>query len=354
MIMSKLRIGFIGVGGIATGRHIPAFLELTNNVEIIGVSDVNVDRAKEVAAMFGIPRVFRHYKEMFSVVDAVVICTPNKFHADISVDALDAGLHVFCEKPMAMTVDECQRMIEASQRSGKVLNIGFHYRYMKEAQAAKRVITANEIGHPLVVRVQALRRRKVPGWGVFTNKSLQGGGSLIDYGCHLIDLAAWLIGNPKLVEVTGTTYNTLSKQPDQVNIWGKVNHETFEVDDHVTGYVRFENGVSMLLEVSWSANIKEDKEVVSISGDRGGLDVFPFELNFAKHGMLFNSNASWIPGEEDPGDKQARHFVEVCFNREEQIVKPEQALQVSEIMEAIYESNTLKRIDNYQEGEKQA
>lgn len=95
--MSKLRIGFIGVGGIATGRHIPAFLELTNDVEIIGVSDVNEDRTKEVAPMFGIPRVYRHYKEMFSVVDAVVFCTPNKFHGNLFPKTLLGKDHCFLQ-----------------------------------------------------------------------------------------------------------------------------------------------------------------------------------------------------------------------------------------------------------------
>lgn len=80
----------------------------------------------------------------------------------------------------------------------------------------------DEIGTPLVVRVKALRRRKVPGWGVFTNKELQGGGSLIDYGCHLLDLALWLIGNPKQTEVIGSVYNAVSKLPNQINMWGNM------------------------------------------------------------------------------------------------------------------------------------
>ncbi|MGE8204648.1 Gfo/Idh/MocA family protein [Heyndrickxia sp. NPDC080065] len=341
--MSKLRLGVIGAGGIAVGRHIPAFQRLKEDVTIIAVSDVNGERAKSVAKEFGIPHAYENYHDMLPEVDAVVICTPNKFHSEITVKALEAGVHVLCEKPMAVTVTECQAMIDAAKKANKVLSIGFHYRYMKESQAAKKVIDAKEIGEPLVVRVQALRRRKVPGWGVFTNKDLQGGGSLIDYGCHLLDLSLWLMGNPKPVEVTGTTYNTLSKQPGQVNEWGNFDHETFNVDDHVTGYIRFENGASMLLEVSWAANIESDKESVSISGDRGGLEVFPFKLNYAKHGMLFNSEATWIPSEEDPGYFQAKNFVDACIKGTELVVKPEEALFVSQIMEALYKSSQDKK-----------
>lgn len=337
--MEKIRMGMIGVGGIAQDRHIPAYLQLADSVTLEAVCDVNVETANTVAAKFSIKKVYTEYKELFSEVDAVTICTPNKFHADITIAALEAGVHVFCEKPMAMNAKECEAMIQAAEQSGKVLAIGYHYRFMKDSQAAKKIILQNEIGEPIVARAQALRRRKVPGWGVFTNKELQGGGSLIDWGCHFLDLSLWLLGNPKPVEVLGKTYNHLSKMPNQVNQWGGFNHETFEVDDHVTAYITFENGASMLFETSWAANIQEDVESVSISGHTGGIDLFPFELNQAKYGMLMNSQANWIPGEENPGLHQLRNFIDSCLGNDELIVKPEEALQVSQVIDAIYQSS---------------
>jgi predicted dehydrogenase len=334
--MNKLRIGIIGVGGIALGRHIPAFLQLNDCCEITALSDVNIDRARETAEKYNIPYVFEDYHELFSEVDAVCICTPNKFHAEITIAAFEAGVHVLCEKPMALRAEECEAMVTASKKADKVLAIAYHYRFMKEAQAAKKAM--QEVGTPLVVRVQALRRRKVPGWGVFTNKDLQGGGSLIDYGCHLLDLALWLMGNPTHLTVTGTTYNALSKIPNQVNQWGSFNHETFNVDDHVTAYLQFENGASMLFETSWAANIKDDAEHLSISGVDGGVSVFPFELYTTKNGMLFTSEAAWLPGEEEPGLSQAKNFINTCLGLEELVVKPEEALQVSQIIDRIYAS----------------
>ena len=334
--MNKLRIGIIGVGGIAQGRHIPAFLQLNDSCEITALSDINIDRARETAEKYNIPHVFEDYHELFSEVDAVCICTPNKFHAEITIAAFEAGVHVLCEKPMALRAEECEAMVTASKKADKVLAIAYHYRFMKEAQAAKKAM--QEVGTPLVVRVQALRRRKVPGWGVFTNKDLQGGGSLIDYGCHLLDLALWLMGNPNHLTVTGTAYNALSKIPNQVNQWGSFNHETFNVDDHVTAYIQFENGASMLFETSWAANIKDDAEHLSISGVDGGLSVFPFELYTTKNGMLLNSEAAWLPGEEEPGLSQAKNFIHTCLGKEELVVKPEEALQVSQIIDRIYAS----------------
>lgn len=269
----------------------------------------------------------------------MIICTPNKFHAEITAAALEAGLHVLCEKPMAMTAEECRKMIEARDRSGKVLAIAYHYRFMKEAQAAKKLISENEIGTPFAARARAMRRRKVPGWGVFTNKELQGGGSLIDYGCHLLDLSLWLLGNPAETEVSGTAYNTLSKMPDQVNLWGSFDHQSFDVDDHVTAYIKFANGASLLFETSWSANIEQDDESLSLSGQYGGIDLFPFSLNQSKHGMLLNTRSEWLPGEDDYALSQARNFINSCLGSEEFMVKAEEALQTTRIIDAIYSSS---------------
>ncbi|RWZ59016.1 Gfo/Idh/MocA family oxidoreductase [Halobacillus fulvus] len=336
--MSKLRMGVIGVGGIAQTRHLPAFQQL-DTVELTAVQDVNVERAKQVAGTFDIPYAFEDYHALFEKVDAVTICTPNKFHAEISVAALNAGVHVLCEKPMAITTAECEAMIEAAEKNDRLLSIAYHYRYTPEAVLAKQAIENDEVGDPLVTRVQAMRRRKVPGWGVFTNKDLQGGGSLIDFGCHLLDLALWLLDDPKPVEVMAKAYDRLSKTPGLVNDWGEFDTENFNVDDHVTSYITFEDGSSMMFECSWAANIKDDHTTLTISGANGGLSVYPFELYQDKYGALFNQTA--VIREEEPveGLVQAKNFVDSCLGNDELIVRPEQALKVNRLMEAIYESS---------------
>lgn len=337
--MEKLRVGLIGVGGIAVSRHLPSFLTLSDHVEVTAVCDVIQERAQSVAAEFSIPFYTSQYAKLFEHVDAVTICTPNKFHAEIAIAALNAGKHVLCEKPMAMTSKECEAMIEAADAAGKVLMIAYHYRYMKEARAAKRFIDEGEIGRPLVSRAQAIRRRKVPGWGVFTNKDLQGGGSLIDFGCHFLDLALHLMDFPEITEVSGATYNELSRQPDVVNQWGKFDSTTFEVDDHATAYIKFKDGATLLFETSWAANLADDIEGVSISGTSGGLDVFPLKLYQSKYGMLLDQQAYWISDEDNPGISQAINFIESCKGRQTPLVKPQEALIVSKVIEAIYQSS---------------
>jgi predicted dehydrogenase len=147
------------------------------------------------------------------------------------------------------------------------------------------------------------------------------------------------LGDPEPVQVVGKAYNHLSKQPNQVNEWGSFEPETFDVDDHVTSYITFENGASLLFECSWSANIKEDKEHLSISGVNGGINVFPFELYQAKNGMLLNLEAQTILGEDNPGIPQAENFIDACLGTADLVVKPEEALKVTKIIEAIYESS---------------
>ncbi|AMM91565.1 Gfo/Idh/MocA family oxidoreductase [Peribacillus simplex] len=342
--MYKLKMGIIGAGGIAQKRHIPAFQKFQDKVVLYAIHDIDEMKAREVAREFHIEKVFTNYEEMFAEVDAVTIATPNKFHAEISIAALQAGVHVLCEKPMAITTEECKAITEAANISGKVLSTAYHYRFMKEAQAAKKMIQAGEIGEPYVARVQAIRRRKVPGWGVFTSKELQGGGSVIDYGCHLLDLALWLMDDPEPIEIVGSTYNYVSKGVDQVNLWGNFDASVFEVDDHATAYIKFANGASLLFETSWAANIREEATVLSLSGTQGGLDVFPLVLNQAKHGMLLNSEAVWMPGEDTPDLQQAENFIDSCLGLVEPLVKPSEAMKVSKIIEAIYQSSASGKV----------
>lgn len=238
---------------------------------------------------------------------------------------------------MAMNARECELMLEAAKQAKKQLAIAYHFRFTNSAILAKKSV--HDIGQPLVTRVQALRRRKVPGWGVFTNKGLQGGGSLIDYGCHFLDLALWLLDNPEPTEVTGRTYNELSKMPGQINDWGSLDHGTFDVDDHVSAYITFENNQSLVFECSWSANIKEDTEHLSISGTKGGINVFPYEFYQPRHGAFMTTEAHVKDDHTMAGFLQAENFVKSCLGEEELVSKPEQALKVSKIIEAIYQSS---------------
>ncbi|UXV37686.1 Gfo/Idh/MocA family protein [Staphylococcus simulans] len=335
----RLKVGIIGCGGIAQSRHIPILKKMNDVVDLTAVFDVNLVLANKVAVENSIEFVAQDKSDLWDKVDAVFICTPNKFHAELSVAALNAGVHVFCEKPMAINSQECDQMIEAAKVADKLLAIGYHYRFTEAAMTAKRAIKEGVVGEPLVTRVQAMRRRKVPGWGVFTNKTLQGGGSLIDYGCHLLDLSLWLLNDARPVEVTGRTYNRLSKTPNQINDWGHFDSETFDVDDHVTSYITFEDGSSLQFECSWSANIKEDTMHLSMSGVSGGLSLYPFEIYQPRFGTFFTQKAYAEHDEYQASQRQAINFVNSCLGKETLVVQPEQARQINVLVDAIYRSN---------------
>jgi predicted dehydrogenase len=338
--MARLRVGVVGTGGIARNRHIPGYVKLKDEVDVVAICDVSKDVVTRTASEFGIEKAYTDYREMFDCekLDAISVCTPNSFHAPISIAALERGIHVLCEKPLALCPEEAKNMIRAAEQAGKTLMTGFHYRFQAESQAAKRVIESGELGDIYMVRVQAIRRRGIPGWGVFTNRSLQGGGAMIDFGVHLLDLALWLAGNPKVVEVTGVTSAHLGSKPN-VNPWGPWDHEHFEVEDHAAAFIRFENGMAMQFEASWALNVAQSAENVSFSGTHAGLDVFPFQLNKAAHGMLLNTKPAWMPGEQDNvGDLEIAEFIHSILEERTPLVTAQQALQVTEIVDAMYRS----------------
>jgi predicted dehydrogenase len=337
--MDKVRVGVVGAGGIARHRHIPCF-QRNPNAEIVAIADVVSELATSAAKEFSIPSIYTDFNEMYEKenLDAAIICTPNKYHMPATLAALESGLNELCEKPKALDPAEAHTMLDAAQKSGKILTIGFHYRHMGNVRAAKRVIDSGELGKVYMARVHAIRRRGIPSWGTFVHKHIQGGGAMIDFGVHLLDTALWLLGNPKPVEVCASLSQNLGTQPN-VNPWGQWNYQEFTVEDQVAAFVRFDNGASMLLECSWALNVPESKENVSLSGTEAGMEVFPLSVNKAAHEMLVQWKPDWIAGEKDnPGDVQTADFVNAILENRAPIVRPEQALQVTEIVDAIYRS----------------
>ena len=338
--MSELRVGIVGAGSIARARHIPQFQNHPQStvVAIADVSDEAIGRAK---SEFNIPFGYTDYHAMFESenLDAISICTPNKFHAPVAIAALRHGFHVLCEKPMALNAAEAREMTRVAEETGKILYVAYRYRFQPNAQAAKRIVDAGELGEIYMIRVNALRRRGIPSWGVFTDKEMQGGGALVDFGVHLLDVALWLAGSPHVVEVSGVTSNRLGTRPN-VNLWGPWGHERFNVEDQAAAFIRLAGGKAIQLEVSWALNIPEAQEAISLSGTEGGLDVYPLRINKAAHGMLLNTTPAWIPDEKtSEWDHQTNEFISAIREGRQPLVKPEEALRVSEIVDAIYQSS---------------
>lgn len=336
----------IGTGGIARGAHIPGYKEIADMIELVACADVNLERAEEVAAEHGIGKAYSDYKEMLEKekLDIVSVCTPNKFHAPASIAALEAGCHVLCEKPPAMNVKEAEAMIEAAKQNNKLITFGLHFRFSTEVQALKRLIDGGELGGIYAARVDALRRRGIPGWGVFTNKELQGGGPVIDIGVHMIDTALYLMGYPKPVQVLATTYQEIGNRPG-VGTMGDWGWDHFEVEDLAMAMIKFDNGATVLLETSFAQNIEElSKMNVRLSGKDGGANVFPLKVFKEMHGGLFDYSPAWIKKVERPHREEVKHFVRACLGEHAPMVKPEEAIRLQHVLDAIYESAKLDDI----------
>lgn len=349
--MKKVKIGIIGCGGIANGKHMPALSKLAN-VEMVAFCDIVEEKAHKAKEKYGdaSAKVMTDYREMLQdpTIDAVHVCTPNDSHADITIAALEAGKHVNCEKPMAKTAADARRMYEASQKSDKKLTISYQNRFRADSQYLNQICRDGELGEIYFAKAHAIRRRAVPTWGVFLDEEKQGGGPLIDIGTHALDLTLWMMDNYKPKVVLGSTYHKLSQKENAANPWGPWDPKQFTVEDSAFGMIKMENGATIILESSWALNTLEvDEAKCTLSGTEGGADMKDgLRINGEKHGRLFTNHiqtsgkgVAFFEGrEESESDVEMRLWIDCIVNDKDPIVKPHEALVVSEILEAIYES----------------
>ena len=351
----KVRIGIIGCGGIANGKHMPALKKLAN-VEMVAFCDIIEEKAVKAAREFGVPgaKVFTDYKELLKEqdIDVVHVLTPNKQHSFITVDALEAGKHVMCEKPMAINSAEAKKMIDAAKRTGKKLTIGYQNRFRPECLYLKKVCENGELGNIYYARAQAVRRRAVPTWGVFLDEENQGGGPLIDIGTHALDLTLWEMNNYEPAMVVGTKYRELADTENAANAWGSWDPKKFTVEDSAFGYIKMKNGATIFLEASWALNTLLANEAKTLlCGTKGGADMLgeggALRINGEKYSKLYTeipdlkaSGAAFFEGVSDnPAEVEARMWIDhVKDDSKPLITKPEQAYVVTQILEAIYKS----------------
>lgn len=322
-------------------------------VEMTAFCDIIPERAEKAAKDYGAEgsKVYTDYKELLKdeSIDVVHVCTPNRSHSFISIDALNAGKNVMCEKPMAKTYKEAKEMLEASKKAGKLLCIGYQNRQKPENLYAKAVCESGELGEIYYAKAIAIRRRAVPTWGVFLNEYEQGGGPLIDIGTHALDLTLWMMNNYKPKMVVGNTFRKLVNQTNTANAWGDWDPEKFTVEDAAFGYIVMENGAVVTLDACWALNFPEPREAVFyLCGDKGGIDTYDngVRVNYVKNNRqcietpdLSTGGVAFYEGDSDnPDVLDQRKWINACLGKGEPPVKAEQALCVTRILEGIYDS----------------
>ncbi len=339
-----INIGIIGSGGIAQAQHMPAYARLTDKAQIVAVADANEETARSAAEKFGAQRWFTDYRELLAMseIDAVSVCTPNFMHMEPTIAALESGKHVLCEKPLARNADEARKMVEASRRSGKILQVALQWRFTGVAQFLHRYIGEGNLGDVYFARARALRRRGIPGWGVFIDKEKQGGGPLIDIGVHILDATLWLMGYPKPVSVYGSAYAKFGHRHDVVGLMGQWDVEKFSVEDYAVGLIKFDNGATVSLESSFCANIAQDEFNTLLLGDKGGAYADPFnnppcQIFTEQNKTLFDMTPRHLP-EINAYHAEVEAFVDAIQNGKPSPVPGEQGLALNLILDGIYRS----------------
>jgi len=348
----SVRLGVVGVGGIGK-VHIDA--ARAAGLDVVAIADVNGGVAKQVARDQNIAYVLHDPTKLFALpqVDAVVVAAPNKYHAELSIGALKAGKHVLVEKPMALTLAECDAMIDAAKKNHCVLQVGFVQRFSRVAHTARQFIDAGRLGDIYHVKANYYRRRGIPGLGTwFTTKALSGGGPLIDLGVHIIDLVLHLMHFPKVTRVSGKVYANFGKRMKNYlfeDMWaGPPRYDgVCDVEDAAHAIIHLEGGATIEFNAVWAGNFPEQSvhNLIGLFGDKGGIS---FQLGGSELRLATEDeghNVDIIPAMREGGlyDTQLKSFSDAAAGRTPNFAPPDQGRIVQQIILALYESSEKDR-----------
>ncbi len=353
----KYRVAIIGTGMIGSTAHAPAWSSLTDDVEVVATADILPERAESVAAGFDIPNHYGDWEKMLKEMqpDIVSVCTPNCYHKPITIAALKSGAHVCCEKPIAPGYADAKEMYDVAESVGRELFVTQTARFSGIALAAKEYADSGMLGEMYYAETGTLRRRGVPKWGVFHIKKHNAGGPIYDLGVHDLDLFLWVMGAPKVTAVSGQAVLKFANKDENLatSLFDSgadagllfeplpYDYRDFDVEDFASGYMRLENGGSLVLRTSWAANVEQGAGSSFILGTEGGLMFNPLRY-ISNQGRYMAASVPQVP--RNPGKAFSGHFmhhahaIKVLRGEEEKIVEREQVLNVIRALDALYES----------------
>lgn len=344
----KARIGIIGAGTVARDNQIPAFLKC-DDAEVIAVFDRHIERAQALCQRYGIPKAYSVLEDLLNDedIDCVSICTGNVSHESLVIAAAKAGKNILCEKPMAISVQEAENMKKAVEESGVTFMMAFVNRFRQESIIISELLEQQRFGQIYHARCGWVRRRGTPsGW--FTDKSKSGGGAVLDIGVHVIDLTWYLMGRPRPVSVSGVTHRQIGAyETRSVKGWAAAGAKNgvFDNEEAATALIRFENGASMSVDISWAINGKEEKMFSKIYGTRGGASFRPIEIYGEENGFLTDTVPVLVPEDswQPAFERETAHFAHCVLTGEKPRPSLEDGLTVQRMLNAIYDSAALGR-----------
>lgn len=342
---TTLKVGMIGVGGIAN-THVPGWNE-SPYTEVVAAADISEVALAKFGGRWGVSRLSTNAADLICDpdIDIIDICTPNNYHAPLAIAAMEAGKHVICEKPLAPTPQAIREMIAARDRTGKLLMTAQHFRFQGSAKAMKAELESGVLGDVYHARSWMLRRAAAPTRPGFILKEQSSGGPCIDIGVHILDLTLWMMGNPKPVTVTGIARAELAHQPGAFSIWGGAIPQEFNVEDFAAAFVRFENGATLIFEVSWLLHHDTPVEDMQmwLYGTNGGAHWPKCEVYSSNNStqQLYNRSLQLKKDIREPHAQECVEFAEAVINGAPSPVLPEQSLQVMTILDAVYRSQAV-------------
>lgn len=340
-----MKVAIIGCGSIANNAHIPSYLN-NSDAEIKYFCDIIPERAETAVAKYGCGTAITDYHVALEdpEITAISVCTPNYCHHTITVDALRAGKHVLCEKPAARTYAEAKQMQDAQHETGKTLNIGVVNRFNTNVNRMKALIDSGELGEIYHVYASFRSHRSIPGLGgAFTTKDIAGGGVLIDWGVHFLDIIMYCCGDPTPTSASSETFSKLGNPIEDykyVDMWAgpPVKDGTFDVEESITGLVRT-TGPVITFNGAWAQNIGENEMFIDFMGTKGGIRLkygADFTLYSTKGDALTETKFS-APG-SNHFQNEIDAFVDCIKTGEKLPSHIDYNILTSAMMEAIYKS----------------
>jgi predicted dehydrogenase len=357
---ARFRVGLIGTGMIANAAHLPAYRNLKDDVEIVGVADTRETAAKETAERYQIPR---HYTDPYKMLqdlkpDLVSVTTPNAYHKEYTIAALKAGAHVLCEKPIAVKHRDAVEMYQVADSEGRLLFASQTLRFQNKYLAAKEFCSEGKLGEPYFVDIEMIRRRGIPTWGLFHIKEHNLGGSFCDLGVHALDCVTWLLDNPRISAVSGKAYTKIANR-DEGLITSLADsgaplgaftprpydYREFSVEDFASCLIRYESGLTIAIKIAWAMNLADSGGIrIRIAGTKAGAELNPTRY-FINQGSYQSELVPKVPPDRTvpfAGHwSMMEHILRVLKGKEERIVKPAEVLSVVSAIEAFYLSAEL-------------
>jgi predicted dehydrogenase len=340
-----IKAGMIGCGTIS--RYHLKQIQALDSIEVVAAYNRSSRLREDFGREAGLPSsgLYSDVSKMIehADLDAVINCLPNSMHSSVSVEAMDAGLHVLCEKPMATSYDEARQMVNAVKMNDVKLLIGLTLRFRGTTRAAKLAVESGVLGDIYYAKAGWMRRNGIPGWGSqFTRQDLAGAGPTYDIGVHALDTTCWLMDDFKADQVFASSYAKLGPKKKGLGDWGVHNLEGyFDVEDMSSAIIKMKSGATVAFEVSWAANIPKTQFTVRLMGDEAGLDLESMKVHSTGETEV-DAPIEYTPTEAYL--EEMKHFVDCIQNDKAPVTTPTQMLELQAMLDMILMSGEENRV----------